>query len=77
VSHFDKLAALLETALDLELELSPDHRFKDLPGWDSVQAMRLISHIEKAFGIKLPIKDYLSAETVGQVEALIERLAAK
>jgi acyl carrier protein len=71
VSKFEKLAALIESLLDLDMSLSTESSFKDLPGWDSVNAMRLIAHIEKDFGIKLPIREYLKAQTLGDVYSLI------
>lgn len=78
MSNFEKLATLIETVLDLDLDvsLSADSRFKDLPGWDSVNAMRLITHIEKDFVMKLPIKEYLNAQTLGEVGSLIARVRA-
>lgn len=71
MSTFDELAGLIEAVLDLDMSVSAQSRFEDLPGWDSVNAMRLIAHIEKDFSVKLPIKDYLNAQTLGDVHGLI------
>ncbi|WP_018276995.1 acyl carrier protein [Teredinibacter turnerae] len=76
MSMHDQLAALIESLLDIDVEeLTADSHFKDLPGWDSVNAMRLIAHIETEFAIKLPIKEYLKAETLADVQTLIARAA--
>ncbi|MGR9051691.1 MAG: acyl carrier protein [Gammaproteobacteria bacterium] len=69
----EKLSALFEAALDLDAPLSAESRFADLPGWDSMNAMRMIAHIEKDFQTKLPIKDYLNAQTLGDVHRLIAK----
>lgn len=71
MSTLDELADLIESVLDLDMNLSAQSRFEELPGWDSVNAMRLIAHIEKDFGVKLPIKEYLNAQTLGDVHGLI------
>lgn len=74
MSKFEKLSALIESALDLDMSLSMESRFQDLPGWDSVNAMRLIAHIEKGFGVKLPIKEYFDAQTLGELLGLISKV---
>jgi acyl carrier protein len=71
VSTLEQLATLIESVLDADVPADGATRFKDLPGWDSVSAMRLIKHIEKAFAVKLPIKQYLAATTLADVEQLI------
>lgn len=71
MSALEQLVTLVEAVLDADVPADGATRFKDLPGWDSVSAMRLIKQVEKAFGVKLPIKQYLAATTLAEVEQLI------
>jgi acyl carrier protein len=73
VYTLDEFAEFVASVMDLDMNISAESRLEDLPGWDSVNAMRLIMHIEKDFGVKLPIKEYFDARTLVDVFGLITR----
>jgi acyl carrier protein len=52
------------------LSLSTDDlrtRFDDLPGWDSVQLLKVLSALETERGITLPIARLLEARCLGDL----------
>lgn len=48
----------------------------EVEGWDSVNAVRLMSRLEKTLNIRLPMADYLQATTLRQLYDLIQRARA-
>ena len=45
----------------------------DVPGWDSLTHVQLISEIESHFGIKFTLREMLSWKTVGKMIDCIEK----
>lgn len=45
----------------------------DVPGWDSLTHVQLISEIENYFGIKFSLREMLSWKTVGKMIDCIEK----
>lgn len=45
----------------------------DVPGWDSLTHVQLISEIESHFGIKFSLREMLSWKTVGKMMDCIEK----
>ena len=54
--------------------LSDEMTAEDVPGWDSLTHVVLISEIEKHFGIKFSLREMLSWKTVGR---MIDGIAKK
>jgi acyl carrier protein len=48
-----------------------------VPGWDSLNHARIIVAVEDAFGVRFRTGDVVRLENVGQLQALIDRLAKK
>jgi acyl carrier protein len=48
----------------------------DVPNWDSLSNINMISAVERAFGVKFRIKDVRSLKNVGELVALIKNKAA-
>lgn len=66
-----RLAAIWGRILDTSVEGSDDDFFA--MGGHSVLAVRLMSAVESAFGVRLPLSDLFSSPTIASMSALIER----
>ena len=53
------------------LELSDTTTARDVPGWDSLAHISLISEIEGEFGIKFKLKELMNFENVGDLRRLV------
>jgi acyl carrier protein len=47
-----------------------DRQFDELPGWDSVHLLQLLTMLEQTTGRQLSLPEVLAAPTLGQVYAL-------
>lgn len=56
---------------DDTLTLSPAMTADDVPGWDSLNHIRLVLQIQKEFGIKLSAAQTVNLNNVGELVALI------
>ena len=55
--------------------LADEMTAEDVPGWDSLTHVVLISEIEKHFGIRFAIREMLSWKTVGKmVDCIVKKL---
>ena len=55
--------------------LTDEMTAEDVPGWDSLTHVVLISEIEKHFGIRFSIREMLSWKTVGKmVESIVKKI---
>ena len=72
---FTKVAELIATTAEISLEkITPESRFQDL-GMDSLDALALISDLEKEYNIKIPNQEILKIKTVAQaVESISNRI---
>ncbi|MEG3132655.1 phosphopantetheine-binding protein [Rouxiella sp. T17] len=48
----------------------------NLENWDSINAVRLLSQLEKELDVRLPVADYLQANTLRQLYELTQRSVA-
>ncbi|WP_026422677.1 phosphopantetheine-binding protein [Actinokineospora inagensis] len=58
---------------ELGLDISAEHLdrgFDQVPGWNSINSLRLLALLERAVGKPLSVPDLLSAPTLGSVYAL-------
>ena len=70
------LVEILATLLGLSADtIAPNARVADLAGYDSVQALRLISHLEASLGIRLDFERFYQAETLDQLAELLDASA--
>ena len=53
--------------------LTDETTAEDVPGWDSLTHVVLISEIEKHFGIRFSIREMLSWKTVGKMIDCIQK----
>jgi len=57
---------------DLELVLKPSLTAKDVDGWDSLNHIRLVLEVQKAFGVKFSAFEISKLKDVGEFVQLIE-----
>lgn len=68
---------VVANALEIEVErISDDITPEDIETWDSLGHLTLITAIEKAFSIKLNMKEVQSIDSLGKLRALVERYGA-
>ena len=70
----DPLLAVFRSVFQNEsLELKDDSSFEDVPGWDSVAHMNLITAIEEEFNVKFSIGDIMSMNSVGAIRDVLAK----
>jgi len=57
---------------DPELSLTPSLTAKDVDGWDSLNHVRLVLSVQKAFGVKFSASEISKLSNVGEFVQLIE-----
>jgi acyl carrier protein len=75
----DEIATAFRTAMRLDQGFPiEDHMsFDDIPGWDSVGHMNLISELESRLGISLEMDEIVTLDSVGAVRKLVARKTNK
>ena len=59
---------IFKEALELnDYNLKLKSSFEEVPGWDSLGHMRIISHIEDKFNIEFDIEEIVGIDTVGKL----------
>ena len=67
-----RMQPLFRDILDIpDLELTPDLSARDVPEWDSLNHIRLISGIEQHFGVQLSSADVERLTCVGDMADLV------
>jgi acyl carrier protein len=70
----EKLRALILSELHLaDGALNDDTTAAQVPGWDSLNHVRILSAIEKAYGIRFRSLEVIRLKTVGDLQQLIDR----
>jgi acyl carrier protein len=71
----DAVAVAFRKALRLEEDFPIADRmsFDDIPGWDSVGHMSLVTELESHFGISLDMDEIVGLDNVGAVRATVAR----
>lgn len=69
----DKVAAAFRAAMRLDGTFAiEDHMtFDDVPGWDSVGHMNLITELESRFGVSLDMDEIIAMDSVKAVRDVI------
>lgn len=69
----ERLGRAIMTSLDLEeFPLEESTRVSEVPGWDSLTQLKVISSIEAEFGVRLKTSAVLRCRTLGELENLAE-----
>ncbi len=74
---YETLTEIFEDVFDTEVELSDDTTAEDIPGWDSLRHITLISAIEDEFEIKFDMKAVRELKNVGAMVDMLEELTAQ
>jgi acyl carrier protein len=73
----DDFRVLLEDVLDRPgLTVGDATTAADVAGWDSLRNVMLLMAIEESYGIDLPVDELEGLRNVGELVALVNRLAA-
>ncbi len=71
--EYPRLAAVFEDVFQHVGQLDRATSSRDIPRWDSLQHIALVSAIERAFGINLSMDEMMEMRTVGDIEAVLRR----
>ena len=55
------------------LVISDNMTARDVPGWDSLTHMHLVSEVEKRFGVRFTFEEVAALRNVGDLLALVAR----
>jgi acyl carrier protein len=74
----DRLKHTILSELDLdEFDMRDETLAGEVPGWDSLSHVRVISAVEAEYGARFKILELLKLRNVGDLQALVDRQAAK
>jgi acyl carrier protein len=71
-----KHTILLELGLD-GYDLRDETLAGEVPGWDSLSHARVICAVEAEYGVRFKTLELLNLRNVGDLQALVDRQAAK
>jgi len=71
----DNIAAAFRKAMRLEesFPIADPMSFDDIPGWDSVGHMNLVTELEARFRISFDMDEIVALDSVGAVRAVVAR----
>ncbi len=69
----DEIATVFRTAMRLDESFVVEERmgFDDIPGWDSVGHMNLITELESRFGVALEMDEIVALDSVAAVRKVV------
>ena len=69
---FEKIEVIFKSTFELnDFKVSPSSRFEEVPGWDSLGHMQLISALEDEFDIELGIEEIIGVDTAEKIQRLV------
>ncbi len=70
----DRLKRVILSQLDLDdYDLADGTVATDVPGWDSLSHVRIISAVEADYGIRFRALEIMRLKNVGQLQALVHQ----
>jgi len=67
------ITTLVASALDISPDtLSPDSGPANVPEWDSLAHVTVITAAEKAYGVELTVKEMLSVQSIAKLRQVVE-----
>jgi len=67
-----------KAAFDVEpRSVTPETKPGDIPGWDSMGHIVLVSSLEQAFGLSFDVDEVMEMEDVGRIMKIVEGHLAK
>lgn len=74
----ERISAVFHDVFSNEtLQLSDDTTFADVPGWDSLAHVKLITALESEFDAKFTVRDVMKMNTVGAIREAVEARAPR
>jgi acyl carrier protein len=70
---YPALAAVFEEVFQHPGPLTRETSPVDVPRWDSLQHIALVSTIERTFGVSLSMDEMMEMRSVGAIEAVLRR----
>jgi acyl carrier protein len=70
----DRLYGIIARVKEVPAPLTPDTRFVDDLGFDSLSVMELVAEVEDEFDINLPINLLPSIHTIAELAETVDRL---
>lgn len=67
------LQGIFKKVLDADVSITSELSAADVPAWDSLNHIRLMVAVQKAFGVKFTAAEVGNLKTVGELMTLIER----
>lgn len=68
----EELAAVIRKHLGLgNFQLPPEMQASEVPGWDSMRHIEILTAIEDAFGIRLKNIEVLRLKNLGELDRLV------
>lgn len=72
----DSLIELLADILEIETsDINFQEELSELENWDSVNSLRILTHIEDEFNIRLSMEEYSNIQRVNELSELIEKMS--
>jgi len=70
----EKLKGVILRALALDdYAITEDMLASEVPGWDSLNHIRVLTAVEDAFGIRFKSHEVMRLKNVGELDALVRR----
>lgn len=74
---FERVSQVIARVFKVEArQITDTTRAADVPGWDSLNHLILLTGLEKKFDIELPMKEAYVAQNVGELVALVQKTVA-
>jgi acyl carrier protein len=75
---FDSFRGCVADVLDFDPDgVGSNTPLPELPGWDSVNGLRVLNALESEFRVRLGLSAFSSAKTVGELHGLIDEGSAR
>jgi acyl carrier protein len=73
-----KVQGAFKAAFDVEPQsITIDTKPSDIPGWDSMGHVALVSSLEQAFGVSFDVDEVMEMEDVRQIVRIVEAHLSK
>jgi acyl carrier protein len=77
LSALELIEKAVSRALNKNVSLQPEHTSKDVPGWDSLNNVKILIHLEMLIGRKINEILYFECKTVGELVTYIDQFLRK
>jgi acyl carrier protein len=61
------IAGVLKEVQAQDMILTPETLIRDIPGWDSLAQVHVISVLEETFHIMIPLEEIMDMKTIGDI----------